>query len=82
MELDKELFNNLMRAYNESGPPDECAYQAEQYADCEEAQDTVSFLKAVAFASGDMSACFGAAIQLGFEIGLQYAQLKMERVKK
>jgi hypothetical protein len=81
MELDKKLFDTLLKTYNESGPPPNCAYAAIDFAGCPESQKTVAFLYLAGRGIDDPLSSIGAALQVGFEVGLQYAELTRQGVK-
>lgn len=74
--LDKELLNNLLKVYWLDGPPpDGCDFQTADIADCFEALVIVAFLTNKGIETQDISSSVGAALQVGIEVGYQYAEM-------
>lgn len=74
MKLDIELLNKLLISYAESGAPFDMP-SVQEFAECREFMMIVMFLHEKGVEIGDMPASICTAMEAGFLVGLQYAEL-------
>ena len=79
MELDISLLNTIIQSHRDGGPPPSCEVKTPEVYRCHEFMTLILFITTQIrpeFIDPKILTGISAAVQIGMELGLAYAELK------